>query len=380
MPVGYLVTTGLMAILVGFAIAPRRRRRPSRSNVSFWLGFLVNELPFIAFYWLVASTALAIGQGDIDTPVGWSAFGLAIVASAGLVVIVRRALQTRPILDEALDQGLGSAWQVRLDPATARRVRQRLPLAQILFAPFVFRRRDVERVANVSYGDAGRRNLLDVYRHRSHPSGGPVLVHLHGGAFRGGKKNRQARPLLYRLASQGWVCISANYRIGPTARFPDYLVDAKKVVAWVRKHGPEYGADPTLVFLAGSSAGAHLAATAALTPNDPAFQPGFEEEDTSVTAAICLGGYFGSVVSDDALPSSPLDYIREKAPPFFVAHGDLDTLVPVSDARAFVERLRGLRETPSCTRSCAALSTRSTSFIRSASRPSSTRSRPSPPG
>ena len=52
MPVGYLVTTGLMAMLVVFAVAPHRRPRPSRSNMSFWFGFLVNELPFIAFYWL----------------------------------------------------------------------------------------------------------------------------------------------------------------------------------------------------------------------------------------------------------------------------------------------------------------------------------------
>ena len=36
-----------------------------------------------------------------------------------------------------------------------------------------------------------------------------------------------------------------------------------------------------------------------------------------------------------------MDYVRREAPPFFVAHGDLDTLAPVGDARAFVERLRG---------------------------------------
>ena len=64
-------------------------------------------------------------------------------------------------------------------------------------------------------------NLLDLYRHRSRPSGCPTLVYLHGGAFRSGRKNREARPLLYRLASQGWVCISANYRLSPAARFPD---------------------------------------------------------------------------------------------------------------------------------------------------------------
>ena len=56
----------------------------------------------------------------------------------------------------------------------------------------------------------------------------------------------------------------------PSGReFPDHLIDAKRVIAWVREHGPEYGADPSKVFVAGSSAGGHLAALAALTPNDP---------------------------------------------------------------------------------------------------------------
>ena len=104
----------------------------------------------------------------------------------------------------------------------------------------------------------------------------PTLIHLHGGAFVSGRKNSEARPLIYRLASQGWLCISANYRLSPAAAFPDHLIDVKKVIAWVREHGQEYGADPAVVFVAGSSAGAHLAALAALTPNDPAFQPGFE--------------------------------------------------------------------------------------------------------
>ena len=143
-----------------------------------------------------------------------------------------------------------------------------------------------------------------------------------GERFVSGRKNREARPLLYRLASQGWVCISANYRLSPAATFPDHLIDVKKVIAWVREHGHEYGADPAVVFVAGSSAGGHLAALAALTPNDPAFQPGFEGADTSVTAAICLYGYYGSLGTDDRHPRRRMAYVGPDAPPFFVAHGD----------------------------------------------------------
>jgi acetyl esterase/lipase len=268
------------------------------------------------------------------------AFGVAVLTTVGLVVVAWRGLRAGPAVDHALGEGLGPGWRAAIDAAMAARLRRRLPYGRILFAPFPLRRHDVERVANLPYGDAGKQNLLDVYRHRSHPSGAPTLIYLHGGGFRSGSKHREARPLIYRLASQGWVCVSANYRLSPAARFPDHHVDAKKVIAWVRGHGREYGADPTVVFVAGSSAGAHLAALAALTPNDSTFQPGFEGADTSVTAAVCLYGYYGRLDTSQLVPSSPQAYVRTDAPPFFVAHGDRDTLVLVDDAQRFVARLR----------------------------------------
>ena len=344
-PIGYLVTTALAAVCTAFALAPPRPRQSGRSNRSYWLGFLVNELPFVVSYWLLASTLLALAQGDLDSPVGWIGLGVAVAATLGLAVVAWRGLQAGPVLERALSEGLGSGWRKAVDPELAARFRRRLPLGSILFAPFFMRRRDVARVADVSYGDAGRRNLLDVYHHRSRPSGGPVLVYFHGGAFRSGRKNREARPLLYRLASQGWVCISANYRLSPDARFPDHLIDAKKVIVWAREHGRDYGATTDVMFAAGSSAGGHLASMAALTPNDPSFQPGFEGADTSVSAAIVLYGYFGSLGRTEQ-PSSPSAYVRSDVPPFFLAHGDRDTVVVVEDARRFVEQLRRASSQP----------------------------------
>jgi acetyl esterase/lipase len=99
------------------------------------------------------------------------------------------------------------------------------------------------------------------------------------------------------------------------------------------------------VFLAGSSAGGHLATLAALTPNDRRFQPGFEIADTSVAGAISLYGYYGQVAAGE-LPSSPLAYVSTQAPPCLVAHGDQGTLVVVEDARRFVEQLRATSSSP----------------------------------
>ena len=100
-----------------------------------------------------------------------------------------------------------------------------------------------------------------------------------------------------------------------------------------------------MLFVAGSSAGAHMAALAALTPSAPAFQPGFETADTSVTAAICLGGYYGHYYGQGP-SSSPLAHISPGAPPFFIAHGDLDTVVAVEDARLFAGQLRKVSASP----------------------------------
>lgn len=337
-----------MALCTFFALAPPQPSHSSPSNLSFWLGYLLNELPFFAFWWLLASTLLAYVQGDIGPPGSWATVGLAVLTTGGLFIITKRGLQAKPAIDQALNEELGSRWHTAIDSEIAARLRRRLPFARILFMPFFVWCFNVERIADISYGDAGKRNLLDIYRHRSHPSGSPVLVYLHGGAFRSGRKNREARPLLYRLASQGWLCISANYRLSPAAKFPDHLIDLKKVIAWVRENGHKYGADPEMLFVSGSSAGGHLASMAALTPNEPVFQPGFEEADTSVTAAISLYGYYGSVCSQDHVPSSPMACLNSDsdAPPFFIAHGDQDTIVIIDDARNFVEKLQAASSNP----------------------------------
>ena len=345
MPVGYLISVGLVAIGTLFALRPVPFSDPL-GRASYYFGLAANELPFAAFFWLLLlPTALAFTEGDIDSVGAWAIVGLAAVTTPGLAVIAHRALGDRARIEHAMAEGLGAGWRSAIDADLAERRGRRLPLARILFLPILKRRPDVRRVANLAYGDAGRRNLLDLYHHRSRPEGAPVMIHLHGGHYSGGHKNSQSLPLLYRLASQGWVCISANYRLRPAAQHPDHLIDLKKVFAWVREHAHEYGADATTLFVAGSSAGGHMAGLAALTQNDPAFQPGFENADTSVTGAIYLNGWYGPYFGQGP-ESSPLAHITADAPPFLIAHGDLDPLVPVADARHFADQLRRTSANP----------------------------------
>ena len=348
MPIGYLISVMLLALGTVFALEPPRRPRPL-AKIGFRVGLLINELPLFPCLWLLAATVLAIGQGDVHSAGAWVVVGTAAVTVLGLLVVARRALRTRPAVNRALADGLGVNWHTAIDPEIAAGLGRRPSLARIVLWPFPWFPRPgaVERLANLSYGNAGRRNLLDVYRHRSHPRGVPTLVYLHGGGYFSGRKEREGRPLIHRLASQGWVCISANYRLRPEATFPDHLIDLKRVIAWVREHGAEYGADPDVIFVAGSSAGGHMAALAALTPNDPAFQPGFEHADTAITAAICLYGYLGNYYGHGE-GASPVAYVRTDAPPFLIAQGDRDTYSPrfVEIAQDFVAELRDASSNP----------------------------------
>jgi acetyl esterase/lipase len=169
-----------------------------------------------------------------------------------------------------------------------------------------------------------------------------------------------------QLARRGWVCVTANYRLSPHATFPDHLIDLKRALRWVKEHVAEYGGDPGFVLVTGGSAGGHLAALVALTQNDPRYQPGFEEVDTSVRGCVPFYGVYdfadrhGSWPHDglrqflgrqvmkgslEEIPetwdeASPITRVSAEAPPFFVIHGQSDTLVPVGQAREFVKALR----------------------------------------
>jgi acetyl esterase/lipase len=141
----------------------------------------------------------------------------------------------------------------------------------------------------------------------------------------------------------------------------------KRALAWVRDHIEGYGGDPSYVVLTGGSAGGHLTALAALTPDEPAYQPGFETADTRVQAAVPFYGVYdfaGSTGLDSALlmrdrylgprvlqkrwdddpeafeQASPILRITPDAPDFFVIHGGIDSLVDVEQARLFVAALR----------------------------------------
>jgi acetyl esterase/lipase len=226
---------------------------------------------------------------------------------------------------------------------------------------------------HLAYADAGKRNLLDIYHPIAPREGGyPVLLQVHGGAWMIGEKEQQALPLMYHLAQRGWLCVAINYRLSPRAMFPAHIIDVKKSIAWVRQHVAEYGGDPGFIAITGGSAGGHLSSLAALTPNLPEWQPGFEEVDTTVQAAVPFYGVYDFLDRYEIRPQmsmekmladrvmgcsreenfelwdggSPLSRVHEDGPPMFVIHGTHDSLVWVEEAQAFVSALQAASKQP----------------------------------
>lgn len=347
MSIGYLIGVLIHGALVLLTLtAPRRPR--ALANLGYKVASAYNEVPFLFLYLILISTIQTLLEGPFGSTADWMILGAGLVVMAGLILIAWLGSRARPVINRALETGLGREWREELDSSVASRLRDGPPLANILLLQFVLRPRSVERIGNLSYGPHGQSNLLDVYRQRSRPAGAPVLLYFHGGGYRSGRKSFESRALLFRLASQGWLTISANYRLRPDVDFFDHLSDAKRAIAWVRQYGHEYGADPSRLFLAGSSAGGHMSTIAALTQNDRRLQPGFEQADTSVSGVISLygwyGGYYGMGTAESDV--GPLGHDPSKAPPFFIAHGKNDSLATVGTARRFVAHLRSGSRAP----------------------------------
>ena len=319
------------------------------ATLSFFAGWLTTELALHHILWQVAFTALFVWAGALAAWPGWLALGIVLVSWIGLARAFLNARTAEEVVERALEKGLGANYRERVLPAVQERL-----------AP------EVERLRNIEYWrENGRPIRLDVYRRRDRPTNCPTILQIHGGAWIIGSKNEQGIPLMLELASRGWVCINANYRLSPRATFPDPLVDLKRAIAWIRTHGPEYGANPDFIVVTGGSAGGHLASLVALTANCPEYQPGFEDVDTSVRACVPFYGVYDftdrhghyrnpgllrllerRVMKQRLADSpdvfhraSPMSCVTASAPPFFVIHGDRDTLVPVAEARSFVETL-----------------------------------------
>jgi acetyl esterase/lipase len=307
-------------------------------------------------------------RGDFRGRRGRIAVLLTALAWGILWLIHRRNVAAQPHFEEPLREALGDDYQEIAEKAKATRRRKigMPPHGRV-------RRRYVERADTVQYGPHGRVNRADIWRRADLPRDGkaPVLLQVPGGAWAIGMRRPQAYPLLSHLADHGWVCVSIDYRVSPRNTWPDHMVDVKRALAWIKEHIAEYGGDPDFVAVTGGSAGGHLSSLAALTADDPQFQPGFENADTSVVAAVPIYGRYDWVSTQGGgrkeflallqkfvvkkslaknrqvyADASPILRVRADAPPFFILHGQDDSLIPVREGRRFAAALRAVSTSP----------------------------------
>ena len=341
---------------------------------SFFGGWLTSELAPHNLAVTVLGTAAHLRERrrsgkplDRDDRIGLALNALSV---AGLAVMIRQGVKSGDVMERALTEDLADDYVARLDPAPTK-ADLATPWRHVLL-PFTFKHPDVKRVRDINYTDATDkpRFRLDVYEPRQPGTGRPVLLQIHGGGWVIGKKDEQALPLMTHLAARGWVCVAPNYPLSPKATWPEHLIAVKRALAWTREHIADYGGDPSFIAVTGGSAGGHLAAMVGLTANDPSYQPGFEDADTSVQACVPFyGAYDLANVLDTKAGDQRLDYflartvfkttdravfedatpllhVSAEAPPFFVIHGAHDSLVPVAEARELVRRLREVSKEP----------------------------------
>ena len=356
----------VLGLVLSLAVFPRVRLVGPLLVPTFVVGWLRGELVPWTLAIEAVVTALFVANGALEAATGQVGLALTFVSWGLLLAAHRRSIDSGKTLAAALaPEGLSVDRGVSAFHGFPN--------------PFKFGHPDVKRIHDIEYGeslpgDQGGRNRLDLVVPKAASPGDrrPVLLQVHGGAWVIGDKREQGRPLMREMAARGWVCVAINYRLSPKGTMPDHIVDVKRAIAWIREYIAEYGGDPDFVCITGGSAGGHLSSLAALTANDPRFQPGFEQVDTRLAAAVPFYGVFDFLDRADdrklgkmadaigpmvfkCTPEEnpelwdsvcPVVRVHAEAPPFFVIQGSHDSLVMAEEAVTFVGALREKSNAP----------------------------------
>lgn len=350
------------------------------ATICFFAGWMTVELAAHHLIWQFVLACAFAYHGALQAWPGWLALLVCMASWAALLRLHVRGMLAASAAHGAVQSAFATpdendeALQLTLDPEAGMPTLKPVHLRHYVL-PFRMKQRRVVVVRNRPFAEVGGRTLrADVYHREDTPANAPVLVFVHGGGWILGFKEYQALPMLNRMAAEGWVCISIDYRLSPKATFPDHIADVNRGIVWAKAHAHEYGGDPSFVAISGNSAGGHLAALAGLTWDDPLFKPGFETADTRVQAAVTFYGVYDLTNRFGHWPhrgieglverllmkarrvdhperfeaASPLSRVRPDAPPWLVVHGTHDSLVPVAEGRRFSESLRDVSTQPVC--------------------------------
>ena len=233
-------------------------------------------------------------------------------------------------------------------------------LSYVLLSQNVFAQ-DVHEYKDVVYGTVEGKDLgLDIYV-PSNLDSPPLLVFVHGGAWRNGTKDR-VDPML-QFVDAGFTVASLDFRQSTEARFPAMIHDIKGAIRFLRKHKDDYGYNSARIAVSGSSSGGHLAALVGVTNGHGELEGsvgGNANTSSDVQAIISYYGAsdlttilaqstpFGLRVREPALElllgaipeevpelaelASPVQHVDPTDPPLLLLHGDRDPQMPINQA------------------------------------------------
>ena len=170
---------------------------------------------------------------------------------------------------------------------------------------------NVVQCRNISYGDHGKWNRLDVYYPTGTKAPLPTIVSIHGGGYVYGAKEIYRRYCM-DLARRGFSVVNFNYRLAPEWKFPTPLEDTNSVMEWICRNAATYHLDPERIFLVGDSAGAQLASqyAAIVTNSDYAALFDFIVPDITIRAVgLNCGMYNASELAAGERKSIAKDYL-----------------------------------------------------------------------
>lgn len=226
---------------------------------------------------------------------------------------------------------------------------------------------DIEEFRDIEYKNIDGKSLqLDIFRPRKLNEPAPLLIFIHGGAWKSGKRSDY---LVYLIpfAQKGYVTATVSYRLLADSVYPACIEDITDAVGWFIDNHDKYGYDPERIALIGGSAGGHLAALAGLGwkkngYTDDTSSLSINNRNHRVKAVVDIYGpvdltteyarshplvtaFIGhSYAESPGLYSdaSPVKYLDKNDPPVLILHGTSDRLVPISQSDDFKKRLDSL--------------------------------------
>ena len=188
--------------------------------------------------------------------------------------------------------------------------------------------------ADIAYGGLSRQKL-DVYQPKQSSSKPPVVIFYYGGSWDSGDK-ADYKFIAEAFTSHGFLTVIPDYRVFPEVKFPELMADPAKAAKWVKTHIKDFGGDPNRVFLAGHSAGAHIAVMMSVNPEYLAKE---QLNYTAFAGTIGLAGPYDFLpVKTDRLKeilgpenerwkSQPIEFVTGKNPPLLLLVGLKDGTV-----------------------------------------------------